>query len=272
MTRPRPRPASIDRAAIRARPVRRALGAAIGAALALSLTACTADEFVDVLDAIVVELEGGPSSPATDAPGGSDGSGSTAVEGGLGADELEQARAELASLPVKGRAAMTGYERDAFGHGWIDVDRNGCDTRNDVLARDLDDPDRPAGCRVLSGVLDDPYTGALIEFVRGLGTSQLVQIDHVVPLANAWVTGAQQFTDEERVAFANDPLNLLAVDGSANQQKGAGDAATWLPSNRSFRCEYVARQVAVKAAHGLWVTPPERDAIERVLDGCRPAG
>ncbi|MUN06929.1 DUF1524 domain-containing protein [Agromyces luteolus] len=167
---------------------------------------------------------------------------------------------------------MTGYERDAFGHGWIDVDRNGCDTRNDVLARDLDDAERPAGCRVLSGLLDDPYTGALIEFVRGEGTSQLVQIDHVVPLANAWVTGAQQFTDEERVAFANDPLNLLAVDGSANQQKGAGDAATWLPSNRSFRCEYVARQVAVKAAHGLWVTPPEREAIERVLDGCRPAG
>jgi hypothetical protein len=123
---------------------------------------------------------------------------------------------------------------------------------------------------VLSGLLDDPYTGALIEFVRGEGTSQLVQIDHVVALANAWTTGAQQFTDEERVAFANDPLNLLAVDGSANQQKGAGDAATWLPANRAFRCEYVARQVAVKAGHGLWVTAPERDAIERVLDGCEP--
>ncbi|HEU4465901.1 MAG TPA: HNH endonuclease family protein, partial [Agromyces sp.] len=181
------------------------------------------------------------------------------------------ALAALATLPVKGRAPMTGYERDEFGHGWIDVDRNGCDTRNDVLARDLVAIDRPAGCRVLSGVLDDPYTGRVIEFVRGEGTSQLVQIDHVVPLANAWATGAQRFTDEERIAFANDPSNLLAVDGATNAQKGAGDAATWLPPDRSFRCEYVARQVEVKARHGLWVTPPERDAIERVLDGCRAA-
>ncbi|WP_242492420.1 HNH endonuclease family protein [Agromyces binzhouensis] len=265
MTRLRRTPATPNR------PARRTLGVLLGVGLALSLSACSADELVDVLDAIVVELDGEPAIRPADAPGDPDASDATSVERGLTAAEWEAALSDLASLPVKGRAAMTGYERDAFGHGWIDVDRNGCDTRNDVLARDLDDPDRPQGCRVLSGILDDPYTGALIEFVRGEGTSQLVQIDHVVPLANAWVTGAQQLTEEERVAFANDPLNLLAVDGSANQQKGAGDAATWLPANRSFRCEYVARQVAVKAAHDLWVTPPERDAIERVLDGCRPA-
>ncbi|WP_353826475.1 HNH endonuclease family protein [Agromyces sp. SYSU T0242] len=243
--------------------IRTFLSASLGVALTLSLTACSTDvvvddlvdDLVDVLVALESELAGG--SSATGDP--------------LTADEIEAAYADLDALPVKGRAAMTGYERDEFGHGWVDVDRNGCDTRNDVLARDLDGIDRPSGCRVLAGLLDDPYTGQLIDFVRGEGTSQLVQIDHVVPLANAWATGAQQLSEEERVAFANDPLNLLAVDGSANQQKGAGDAATWLPPNRGFRCEYVARQVEVKSEYRLWVTSAERDAIERVLDGCRPA-
>lgn len=175
----------------------------------------------------------------------------------------------LATLPVKGRAPKTGYDRtESFGSAWRDVDQNGCDTRNDILARDLTGIDRPSGCRVLSGLLADPYTGTSIDFVRGQGSSQAVQIDHVVALMNAWETGAQKLTAEQRLAFANDPLNLLAVDGPSNSRKGAGDAATWLPPAKGFRCEYVARQVAVKSAYGLWVTAPERDAIARVLDGC----
>ena len=249
------------------------LSAALAAALTLTLSSCTAaDELLDLLPEVEIVLEEPDVAATPDAPEpGIPAPGSGSPADALDVAEVDAALAALATLPVKGRAPMTGYERDEFGHGWIDVDRNGCDTRNDVLARDLVAIDRPAGCRVLSGVLDDPYTGRVIEFVRGEGTSQLVQIDHVVPLANAWATGAQRFTEEERIAFANDPSNLLAVDGATNAQKGAGDAATWLPPDRSFRCEYVARQVEVKARHGLWVTPPERDAIERVLDGCRAA-
>lgn len=175
----------------------------------------------------------------------------------------------LATLPIKGRAPKTGYDRvGEFGRAWLDTDKNGCDTRNDVLARDLAVIDRPGGCRVLTGLLIDPYTGKAIDFVRGQGTSQAVQIDHVVALSNAWQTGAQALSYEQRVALANDPLNLLAVDGRSNQQKSDGDAATWLPPNKAFRCEFVARQVSVKAAHALWVTPPEHAAIERVLEGC----
>ena len=175
----------------------------------------------------------------------------------------------LATLPIKGRAPKTGYDRvGEFGRAWLDTDKNGCDTRNDILARDLVAIERPGGCRVLTGLLIDPYTGTAIDFVRGQGTSQVVQIDHVVALSNAWQTGAQTLSFEQRVALANDPLNLLAVDGRTNQQKGDGDAATWLPPNKAFRCEFVARQVSVKAAHGLWVTPPEHAAIVRVLEGC----
>ncbi|MBM7506042.1 HNH endonuclease family protein [Agromyces aurantiacus] len=251
---------------------RRLVRAALAAALSLALCSCAAgEELLDLLPEIeiVIEAPDGAAPTATDAapegaPGGS-------PDGTLDAAAVDATLATLAQLPVKGRAPMTGYERDEFGHGWIDVDRNGCDTRNDILARDLVDLDRPAGCRVLAGLLDDPYTGRSISFVRGEGTSQLVQIDHVVPLANAWVTGAQRLAEEERVAFANDPRNLLAVDGPTNAQKGAGDAATWLPPDRSFRCEYVARQVEVKASYGLWVTAPEREAMVRVLEGCRPA-
>jgi hypothetical protein len=179
------------------------------------------------------------------------------------------AAALLETLPVKGRAPKTGYDREGkFGSAWLDVDRNGCNTRDDILARDLVDVVREGPCRVLSGVLADPYTATTIDFERGQDTSSLVQIDHIVPLLDAWQTGAQQASADERTALANDPLNLEAADGSANSSKGAGDAATWLPPNTAFRCEYVARQIAVKSAYGLWVTPAEHDAMLRVLGGC----
>ncbi len=179
--------------------------------------------------------------------------------------------AALAELEVKGRAPRTDYDRDAFGQEWADVDRNGCDTRNDILRRDLNPVEiRPGthGCVVERGLLDDPFSGDLLSFERGYDTSILVQIDHVVSLSNAWQTGAQSWGASRREQFANDPLNLLAVDGLLNSQKSDGDAATWLPPERTFWCEFVSRQVAVKTKHGLWVTPPERDAMQRVLTRC----
>ncbi len=151
------------------------------------------------------------------------------------------------------------------------MDRNGCDTRNDVLRRDLAGTTlKPGthGCVVLTGTLVDPYTGGRIAFVRGQGTSQAVQVDHVVALADAWQKGAQTWDEETRERFANDPLNLLAVDGPTNASKGMGDTATWLPPARGFRCAYVARQVAVKRSYDLWVTRAERDAMRRVLATC----
>ncbi|MCO6688299.1 DUF1524 domain-containing protein [Cutibacterium avidum] len=180
------------------------------------------------------------------------------------------AAAALAELPVKGRAPKTGYSRDQFGQAWADVDRNGCDTRNDILRRDLVNKTYKPGtgdCKVLSGDLPDPYTGRNIHFQRGPHSSA-VQIDHVVALSNAWQTGAQKIGSDKRLTFANDPLNLLAVDGPTNEAKGDGDAATWLPANKRFRCSYVARQVAVKKKYHLWVTGAEHDAIAGILGGC----
>lgn len=176
----------------------------------------------------------------------------------------------LATLPIKGRAPKTGYDRAQFGQAWADVDRNGCDTRNDILKRDLTGITytNSVPCKVQSGTLADPYTGSAISFVRGSATSSAVQIDHVVALSDAWQKGAQQLTAEQRTAFANDPLNLQATDGPTNQQKGDGDAATWLPPNKGFRCEYVARQISVKATYGLWVTQAEHDAMARILGDC----
>jgi Protein of unknown function (DUF1524) len=177
----------------------------------------------------------------------------------------------LAALPVKGRAPRTGYDREQFGQSWRDIDRNGCDQRNDVLARDLADVAYRVGtrsCVVQTGLLADPYSGQTVPFQRGQDTSDDVQIDHVVALSNAWQTGAQQLDTAARERFANDPLNLMATEGAVNQAKGDGDAATWLPPARGFRCAYVARQVAVKAKYRLWVTAAERDAIARVLSAC----
>ncbi|WP_400160291.1 DUF1524 domain-containing protein [Arthrobacter sp. BPSS-3] len=177
----------------------------------------------------------------------------------------------LATLPVKGRAPKTGYSRDQFGQAWADVDRNGCDTRNDILRRDLTGTALKPGthdCVVLSGTLNDPYTAAAIAFVRGSSTSSAVQIDHVVALSDAWQKGAQQLSPAQRLALANDPLNLLAIDGPTNTKKSDGDAATWLPPNKAYRCEYVARQISVKATYSLWVTQAEHDAMARVLGDC----
>jgi hypothetical protein len=123
-------------------------------------------------------------------------------------------------------------------------------------------------CKVQSGILADPYTGTKISFLRGATTSIEVQIDHVVALSDAWQKGAQQLTLEQRTAFANDPLNLQATDGPTNMRKGDGDAATWLPPNKSFRCEYVARQISVKATYTLWVTQAEHDAMANILADC----
>ena len=177
------------------------------------------------------------------------------------------ALAALNNLEVKGRAPKTGYARSQFPH-WSDPDRNGCDARNDTLKRDLTNITYKVGtrdCKVIAGQLLDPFSGKVITFST---TKVVIDIDHVVALSNAWQTGAAYFDKNKRSQIANDPLNLLAVDSKLNRQKGDGDAATWLPPRKAFRCEYVARQVAVKAKYGLWVTKPEKAAIGKILSTC----
>lgn len=177
----------------------------------------------------------------------------------------------LVSIEIKGRAPKTGYTRSQFGSGWESI--AGCDTRNRILQRDLTDITYVAGtdgvhCKIATGQLQDPYTGKVIPFIRGTETSDDIQIDHVVALSDAWQKGAQQIPFTSRVQFANDPLNLLAVDGTQNQNKADSDAATWLPPNKSYRCAYVARQIAVKIKYHLWMTRSEYEAINDILQSC----
>jgi len=178
----------------------------------------------------------------------------------------EQILGRLATLEVRGRDPRSGYDRGQFGDGW--TEKGECDTRDLILIRDMTEEVVDQKCEVQSGVLDDPYTGRHINFIRGPKTSDEVQIDHVVSLSNAWQTGAQRLTKQRRVELANDPLNLLAVDGPTNNKKGDGDAATWLPPQRDEWCDYVGRQVLVKDNYGLWITPPEEKAMRRILGGC----
>ena len=187
------------------------------------------------------------------------------------ADSVPSGLSIIEAQVTKGRAAKTGYTRAQFGQTWADVDRNGCDTRNDILKRDLTGQvykEKTRECVVLSGTLIDPFSGETINFVRGNVSSMEVQIDHVVALSNAWQTGAIKLSIKDRTAFANDPMNLLAVKGRLNSQKGDGDAATWLPPLKSFRCDYVARQIAVKIKYKLWFTAPEKEAMVRILKSC----
>ena len=181
------------------------------------------------------------------------------------------ASSALSTLTVKGRAPKTGYDRDTLFGGWADPDGNGCDARNDVLARDLTNKVFGTGrdkCLVLSGTLIDPYSGKKIDFTRGQGTSTLVPIDHVVAVSDAWQKGAFKWDAVTRVQFYNDPLNLKATQQSLNSQKRDGDAATWLPPLKSYRCAYVAQQIAVKAKYAIWVTKAEKEAMARILSAC----
>lgn len=201
-----------------------------------------------------------------------------AAKTAAGADKktYTAALADAKKLTVKGRAPKTGYKRELFGSAWTDNNtakwgKNGCDTRNDILKRDLTKvtyKDGAKKCVVATGVLKDKYTGKTINFKRGTSTSSKVQIDHIIPLSDAWQKGAQKWDATKRIKFANDPINLMASDGPTNGAKGDKDAATWLPPNKGFRCEYIAKQVKVKKTYGVWVTKAEQDAMVKILKGC----
>ena len=186
----------------------------------------------------------------------------------------DEARADVQRLPVKGWDLNSDFTRSRFGEAWsddvnVEFGHNGCNTRDDVLRRDLTNlVVRPGTCLAQTGTLLDPYGSESIAFVRGPDTSNAVQIDHVVSLSDAWYKGARNWEDQRRRDFANDPRNLLAVGGAFNFDKAYRDAASWLPPNAAFRCEFVARQATVKTAYGLWVSAKEKQAMQDVLDGC----
>jgi Protein of unknown function (DUF1524) len=203
--------------------------------------------------------DSGPSQPAAAAPSG---------------PAYDAARAQLDRLPVKGWDRHTDFSRYRFGETWsddvnVEFGHNGCNTRDDILRRDLADLRvRPGTCYAQSGVLHDLYTGESIAFVRGPDTSEAVQIDHLVSLSDAWYKGARDWDDQRRREFANDPRNLLAVGAKVNFDKAFRDANAWLPPNVGFRCEFVARQIEVKTAYGLWLSANEKRAMADVLAAC----
>lgn len=175
----------------------------------------------------------------------------------------------LASLQPQSTSRIPDYDRDLFGTSWFDVDGNLCDTRNDVLQRDMRDIHLAADqCKVMSGVLDDPYTGSAISFERGEQTSQAVQIDHIIPLSYAWKHGAWSWDDSARLAFANDPANLLAVDGPTNNGKGGKGPARWMPPNESYRCVYATKFVTVAATYELQISEDDRQSLAATIASC----
>ncbi|CAG7844404.1 hypothetical protein USB125703_00635 [Pseudoclavibacter triregionum] len=243
---------------------RRLLGAlAIGVLAGSALAGCTTSDKVD-----------GPASTGEAGQLADELAGDTTLSTPSGDEQArlaQQALAVLATMPVKPKTEWDGpFDRaGSFGEGWGDPDGNGCDARNDALqANMLDEKLLRDGCRVESGTLNDLYTGEQVPFVKGDTTSDDVQVDHVVALYNAWRTGAQDLTFEQRFALANDPLNLQPTAEANNDDKESKDASQWLPPNAAYQCTYVERQIAVKATYSLWVTQAEHDAMERVLEGC----
>lgn len=160
------------------------------------------------------------------------------------------------------------YNRvEQFGPAWKDVDHNGCDTRNDILARDLRDiSGRRNACVITAGQLADPYSGTWIDFSKKEASK--VQIDHVVALENAWQSGAYNLSKEDREALANDPDNLLAVNGHDNMAKGSKSADQWMPPNTAYACTYASKQVQIKNRYALTVTSSEKQALADALATC----
>ena len=225
-----------------------------GLALVIVLAIAAGVGWLYLRDAASRQPEAGPSSVST--------------------PTYDAVRRQLEELPVKGWDRVQDFNRARFGEPWsddvnVEFGHNGCNTRDDILRRDLVDLQvRPGTCFAQRGILHDPYTGAAIVFVRGPDTSPAVQIDHVVSLSDAWYKGARTWDDQRRRDFANDPRNLLAVAGQANFDKAFRDAASWLPPNVAFRCAFVGRLVEVKTDYRLWVSGREKDAMRRVLRDC----
>jgi hypothetical protein len=210
-----------------------------------------------------------PSLPPSGSPGAADHVPAGTLDGAA-------ARSVLAGLPVAPKAGLTGYDRSCgsgagcvFGPAWADVDHNGCDTRNDVLHRDLTGIQVRAGthdCVVVAGTLADPYTGTTVPFTKA--QADRVQIDHVVPLAAAWVQGARSWTAAQREAFANDPGNLITTESGPNEAKGDSTADEWLPADTGFGCAYARVIVTVKQRYALSVTAAEAASLQRLLGAC----
>ena len=213
------------------------------------------------------QLESGPPEPAA-----------SVGQGDVPAGTLDPASAgtALAGLAVAEKAAPDGYERGCgegegcvFGPAWSDVDRNGCDQRNDVLHRDLtavEVREGTQGCVVVAGVLHDPYTGRTVPFEKASAAE--VPVDHVVPLAAAWVQGAAAWPEDRREAFANDLANLMATTRSENSSKGDSTADEWVPSDPAYGCSYATVVVTVKSTYALSVTPAESQALQSLLATC----
>ncbi|MGI8328571.1 HNH endonuclease family protein [Actinomadura scrupuli] len=182
-----------------------------------------------------------------------------------GKAEVSKARRELSGLRIAPEGSQSGYARTKFGQAWKDVDHNGCDTRNDILSRDLKSIKKRGRCVVIGGELQDPYTGKAIHFVKADASE--VQIDHVYPLALAWRDGAKSWPETEREQFANDPGNLLAVWGRPNQQKSDKGPAEWKPQ-KSFQCTYAVKFIGVADKYKLSVTSADHDALQDFLALC----
>lgn len=183
------------------------------------------------------------------------------------AADQEKARSLIGGLQAKGRGPKTGYDRDEFGSAWTDtadgvaLARNGCDTRNDLLARDGQEVRFRSGsdCVVISMTLNDPYTGETLRFAKE--DASAVQIDHVVPLSYSWQLGAARWSEEKREQLANDPLNLIPVDGPTNSSKGDSGPASWLPPNKAIRCAYAVRFAQVAAKYEMPVTTADKEIM-----------
>ncbi|MFI2415292.1 HNH endonuclease family protein [Streptomyces sp. NPDC018947] len=190
-----------------------------------------------------------------------------------GDTDRASARELIESLKTKGRGPRTGYDRDEFGYAWMDtadgvpLARNGCDTRNDLLRRDGRDVRFRSGsnCVVVAMTLHDPYTGTTIEWRKQKASE--VQIDHVVPLSYSWQLGSSRWPESKRRQLANDPLNLLPVEGRANSAKSDAGPATWLPPSKGIRCAYAVRFAQVAVKYELAVTAPDRQAMLRQCGG-----
>lgn len=200
----------------------------------------------------------------------------TTAEQPATSDIYDEAEAFVASLPVTSTGPSVKYQREPqFGAAWIDVDGNGCDTRNDILKRDFASFETFRGdCEVRTGVLNDPYTGKTINFVhtnafgKNTGDSQAVQIDHIIPLDWAWQNGAEAWDQDTRILFANDPINLKAVEGKQNSSKKNQGPSTWWPAAESFHCTYAVEFTSVLQKYELTIPAADQQALLGTLEGC----
>ncbi len=175
---------------------------------------------------------------------------------------------KVSSLKVRrNEKSIPEYSRDSLPTDWKDLDGNGCNTREDILKKYTSEyTGRFDGCKIKSGKFYDYYNGKFLRYDKSVDTGGGIQIDHIVAIGNAWISGGYKWGKDEWISYINDEEVLIPTSSKTNREKSDKDITEWKPANNSYLCTYAEKQVEIKDKYKLTVTEKEKAELKSILN------